>query len=882
MVQIKDNVNLGAVPDAGATPLAGGLPDTGGGFLAQGLGQVAQVGQSVADMMIQREIETEERRMATVQMQVESAADDFAVASHQDSERAEGFSRRPAAVVLRDWESRWGQFEQQQMAQFVGEGDGIYQQDKLLEALAVKREFARGVLVQAHEKAVVAARDLTLAQTADKAAMQTRAVPAQMVEQWGWQVERLEDLRPEMTDEEFYTKTEDYGAQFFQAGLAGYAERGDFAAVRTLLTGVNPETGEAVAWMGAAAAGLTPKELRAWSNQADRMEAEAKEKTLLDGARAWVAGQRDADLSFSEIFTLAQQIENPDERAAVVQVAQAAQTLHLKATAEQRVKAAARLWQMFDAGDATRGMVTAAFENEEIDAGTYLGLTRAMSGRTTAQKKEERDDARARLASDLTLAVMADEAGEKEIEAAYEAGQINAPTRTRLHRELAAQAAQVQRAMTAQEKEERKDAQALALFNGAMNGTALVDPTDADDRKKINRAFEKSALPLWAERPEQAAKMAMDVMRQLKIVPDALKRQVQGALLSSDAQAQAQGYALFAQIKREAPEAVGQFAAAARELGVGVWEQVTAGRELPEAFAVTRENLNPTRDPAVRHAREESLKGDEMAQVKADAIADYLDGHALPDGLAVNFSTVFDAEYLRTGSVATAQQEALEAIRNKWAVSDFGGGVGVVQRTVNDYGLLAEPEKTEEIQTAPKIMSSAPEAYYAVPGAPEGWMAEQLLADVQDLSARAGAVADFAASGRDLRDVPDHLAPGLSVALLRPVPEGARFYLVPDNHTDQARLSEKSWPVMTDIDGVYTPLLDARGAVVRWRPRWKDSPAFARLQAAQQADREAAYLNLISVQEGMAHQDSLADLGGAQGPISVVGEGLKTSLELKD
>ena len=32
MMQIKDNVNLGAVPDAG------------GGFLAQGLGQVAQVG----------------------------------------------------------------------------------------------------------------------------------------------------------------------------------------------------------------------------------------------------------------------------------------------------------------------------------------------------------------------------------------------------------------------------------------------------------------------------------------------------------------------------------------------------------------------------------------------------------------------------------------------------------------------------------------------------------------------------------------------------------------------------------------------------------------------------------------------------------------------
>ena len=99
MTQIKDDlslraehdVNLGAVPDAGATPLAGGVPETGGGFLAQGLrsrharsqtqmGQVAQVGQSVADMMvvshaqtqIAREIETEERRMATVQMQVES------------------------------------------------------------------------------------------------------------------------------------------------------------------------------------------------------------------------------------------------------------------------------------------------------------------------------------------------------------------------------------------------------------------------------------------------------------------------------------------------------------------------------------------------------------------------------------------------------------------------------------------------------------------------------------------------------------------------------------------------------------------------------------------------------------------------------------------
>ena len=87
---------------------------------------------------------------------------------------------------------------------------------------------------------------------------------------------------------------------------------------------------------------------------------------------------------------------------------------------------------------------------------------------------------------------------------------------------------------------------------------------------------------------------------------------------------------------------------------------------------------------------------------------------------------------------------------------------------------------------------------------------------------------------------------------------------------------------MTEIDGVYTPLLDARGAVVRWRPRWKDSPAFARLKAEQQADREAAYLNQISVQEGMAIQDSQQHLLGPQGPISVVGEGLKTSLKLKD
>ena len=601
------------------------------------------------------------------------------MALHQDSERTEGFRRRPAAVVLREWESRWGQFEQQQLAQFIGEGDGIYQQDLLSKALAVKREFAPGVLVQAHEKAVVAERDLTLAQTADKAAMQTRAVPAQMGEQWGWQVERLAELRPEMTNEEFYNKTEDYGAQLFQAGLAGYAERGDFAAVRTLLTGVNPETGEAVAWM--AAAGLTPKERRAWGNQADRMEAAAKEKTLLEGARAWVAGQRDADLSFSEIYTQAQQIENPDERAAVVQVAQGMQSLHLKATAQQRVQAAARLWQMFDAGDLTRGMVSVAFESEEIDAGTYLTLTRAMSGEMAAQEKKEQRDAQARPASDLTLAVMAGEEGADAIEAAYEARRINAPTRTRLHREVAQQAAQAQRAMTAQEKEERKDAQAVALFNGAMNGTALVDPTDADDKKKINRAFEKVVRPLWDERPEEAVKMAMDVIRKVKIVPDALKRQVQGALLSSDAQAQAQGYALFAQIKREAPDAVGQFAKPARDVGVGVWEQVTAGRDLGEAFAVTRENLNPTRDPAVRHAREEALKGDEIAQVKTDAIADYwssraehdwssraehdADGHALPDGLAVDFSTVFDAEYLRTGSVATAQQEAVEAMRRK-------------------------------------------------------------------------------------------------------------------------------------------------------------------------------------------------------------------------
>lgn len=160
----------------------------------------------------------------------------------------------------------------------------------------------------------------------------------------------------------------------------------------------------------------------------------------------------------------------------------------------------------------------------------------------------------------------------------------------------------------------------------------------------------------------------------------------------------------------------------------------------------------------------------------------------------------------------------------------------MVQRTANAHELLAELEKTEEIQTAPKIMRHAPEAYYAVPGAPEGWMVEQLLGEVQALAT-----------------------------------EGARFYLVPDGETQQARQSEKSWPVMTEIDGIYTPLLDARGAVVRWRPRWKDSPAFARLKAEQQADREAQHLADMNWRNSQANA-----------PISLLSEGEAARIALPD
>lgn len=50
MTQIKDNlslraghdVNLGAVPDAGATPLAGGLPETGAGSWRRGYGRAVR------------------------------------------------------------------------------------------------------------------------------------------------------------------------------------------------------------------------------------------------------------------------------------------------------------------------------------------------------------------------------------------------------------------------------------------------------------------------------------------------------------------------------------------------------------------------------------------------------------------------------------------------------------------------------------------------------------------------------------------------------------------------------------------------------------------------------------------------------------------------
>ena len=184
--------------------------------------------------------------MATVQMQVESAADDFAVALHKDSERAEGFSRRPAAVVLRDWESRWGQFEKQQMAQFIGEGDGIYQQDKLIEALAVKREFARGVLVQAHEKAVVAARDFTLSQDIKRQAANVAKAPDNMVQIMFNFEEGLDEFAPDLNDEDDQKRRVEGLSLVLNSAIQGYLQRDDVEAVQSLLAGVDPVTGQRI------------------------------------------------------------------------------------------------------------------------------------------------------------------------------------------------------------------------------------------------------------------------------------------------------------------------------------------------------------------------------------------------------------------------------------------------------------------------------------------------------------------------------------------------------------------------------------------------------------------------------------------------------------
>jgi hypothetical protein len=395
-------------------------------------------------------------------------------------------------------------------------------------------------------------------------------------------------------------------------------------------------------------------------------------------------------------------------------------------------------------------------------------MERNASREVQAEIAAAQKEARARFQSDLEIAVSRGEAGELDVESAFDRGAISASTRTSLIKYL------------------DKNATSVASVEAALLGMNILDPSSADDKKAVNSYFERHVAPQLADlEVGEAQAVITGFVDQTGIVPEPVRGLVRGALRAGTPEQKASAAAMLDRIGETNPALLRDFSGADIATGTQIAMMVRDGVE--PARAVEMADRMQRVDPGVKKIREQELtkvKDNATSRINREAgltkfFGLFTSGREPPAAARAEYRRAFDQAYVLTGDADTAAEVAGKTVKENWGVS----------RVNNPSG---------------EVMKYAPEVLYGVMDKGKrdaAWIREQLESEI------------VAQGAFDLS-----LGNPADRVILTPDPRTARDF----SYT----------VMMRDENGFLNPMIGADGRPMRWRPEYKSSPAAIDAQAA--------------------------------------------------
>ena len=229
-------------------------------------------------------------------------------------------------------------------------------------------------------------------------------------------------------------------------------------------------------------------------------------------------------------------------------------------------------------------------------------------------------------------------------------------------------------------KEREQEALQEATFINATQGKLLLDSTDKNDRKVINKGFEK-----YRELTDDPEGLARDISVNTGIVPDIYKKSLNSMLFVGNPDRKIESANEIINLIRENPTLDRQFDDKTKALAQAIESRINVGLSSEEVvkFAEDEINKNKDKNKIIRQQEFEldySKKGKKFIETINDITDEIKDKSGIffeaeaPKEMAFDVLTIAKDYYINNGSdIDDAIELATEKVKSRWAITNIGG-----------------------------------------------------------------------------------------------------------------------------------------------------------------------------------------------------------------
>jgi len=229
-------------------------------------------------------------------------------------------------------------------------------------------------------------------------------------------------------------------------------------------------------------------------------------------------------------------------------------------------------------------------------------------------------------------------------------------------------------------KEREQEALQEATFINATQGNLLLDSTDKNDRKVINKGFEK-----YRELTDDPEGLARDISVNTGIVPDIYKKSLNSMLFVGNPDRKIESANEIINLIRENPTLDRQFDDKTKALAQAIESRINVGLSSEEVvkFAEDEINKNKDKNKIIRQQEFEldySKKGKKFIETINDITDEIKDKSGIffeaetPKEMSFDVLTIAKDYYINNGSdIDDAIELATEKVKSRWAITNIGG-----------------------------------------------------------------------------------------------------------------------------------------------------------------------------------------------------------------